>query len=270
MIMKKKIGLGILLLIEIFCMIGIYLIGGQVAPWIWSGCIFIIAPIASIGLAVQIIVVLIRGCKRKSIKWNLLYIMMSFIMAYPITVLFGTSILTYPTNANKNDTIDIINPVENSVLFGGKDYKTHAVWPSECYAYDIVKEPYNNNAHELSDYGIYLADVLCPVSGTVIDVADTEDDIPPNTEDFKSALGNYIFIEVEETGTYFILAHLEKGSVNVSTGDYVEQGMIIAKVGNSGTTSEPHLHIQHQRNNPIEMKIAICAEGLPVQFVDYN
>lgn len=75
---------------------------------------------------------------------------------------------------------------------------------------------------------------------------------------------------MEETGTYFILAHLEKGSVNVSVGDYVEQGMLIGKVGNSGTTSEPHLHIQHQRNNPIDMKIAICAEGLPVQFVDNN
>lgn len=54
--------------------------------------------------------------------------------------------------------------------------------------------------------------------------------------------------------------------MNVSVGDHVTKGMYIAKVGNSGTTSEPHLHIQHQRNNPMNMKFAICSEGLPIEF----
>lgn len=264
--MKKKIGFGILILIEIVCFIGIYLVGGQVGPWLWSSCVFVVAPIASIALVVQIIIGIIRTVKKQKMKWNMLYIALTIIMAYPITILFGISLLTYPTNENKREIVRVNNPVEDSTLLGGRDYKTHAVWPSECYAYDIVKEPYDNNSNELSDYGIYLADVYCPVSGTVIDLKDTEEDIQPNTEEFKSSLGNYIFIEIEETGTYLILAHLEKNSVNVSVGDYVTKDMNIAKVGNSGTTSEPHLHIQHQRNNPIEMKFAICSEGLPIEF----
>ncbi|SFB33034.1 M23 family metallopeptidase [Clostridium frigidicarnis] len=268
--MKKKVGLVILLLIEIICIIGVYVVGGQVSPWIWSGCIFIIAPIASIALVVQIVIGVVRGCKRKNIKWNMLYIIITLIMAYPITILFGISILTYPANLSDKETIEIINPVEDSILLGGKDYKIHAVWPSECYAYDIVKEPYDINSDKLSDYGIYQANVYCPISGTVIYSKDTEEDILPNTEDFQSSLGNYIFIKVEETGTYLVLAHLEKNSVNVSIGEHVTQGTILAKVGNSGTTSEPHLHVQHQKNNPIDMKIPICSEGLPIKFVENN
>ena len=193
---------------------------------------------------------------------------MTLIMAYPITILFGVSPLTYPVNGDTQEAIKVINPVEESILLGGKDYKTHAVWPSECYAYDIVKEPYDVNSSELSDYGIYGADVYCPVAGTVIDLKDDEEDIAPNTEEFTSSLGNYIFIKVKETGTYIILAHLEKDSVKVSIGEEVTQGMLLAKVGNSGTTSEPHLHMQHQKDNPMNMSIPICAEGLPMQFVE--
>ena len=266
----KKIGLGILLLIEMLCIIGIYIIGGQLSCWLWSACVFIIAPIASISLIVQIIVSIVRVCKSKNIKWNMLYIIITLIMAYPITILLGKSILTYPTNTNNKETIEVINPVEDSILLGGKNYKTHAVWPSECYAYDIVKKTYDINSDKLSDYGIYKSNVYCPISGTVIDLKDTEEDILPNTEDFKSSLGNYIFIKVEKSETYLILAHLEKDSVNVSVGDHVKQGELIAKVGNSGTTSEPHLHIQHQKNNPMNMKIPICSEGLPMKFIESN
>ena len=155
----------------------------------------------------------------------------------------------------------------NSVLLGGREYRTHAVWPSECYAYDIVKEPYDCGTEELSDYGIYLADVYAPVSGTIIGMEDSEEDIPPNTEEFLSSLGNYVFIEIESTGTYLILAHLEKNSIEVRVGDCVSQGDFIGKVGNSGTTSEPHLHMQHQKDNPLEVAIPICTEGLPMKFV---
>lgn len=55
-------------------------------------------------------------------------------------------------------------------------------------------------------------------------------------------------------------------SIEVSVGEHIDIGDVIGKVGNSGTTSEPHLHIQHQRNNPLEMKFPVCAEGLPITF----
>lgn len=266
--MKKKIGLGILILIEIICAVCVYLVGGEIGPWIWSACVFVIAPISCGALLIQIITIIIRVFRKKNIKWNVLFIVITIIMAYPITILFGVSPLNYPRNEAKTNSIDVINPVEDSVLLGGKEYKSHAKWPSECYAYDIVKKPYNTKSKKLNDYGVYLKDVYCPVSGTVIDMKSNEEDIEPNTEDFKSLLGNYIFIKVKETGTYIILGHLEKDSIKVSIGDNVTQGDVIAKVGNSGTTSEPHLHIQHQKNNPMNMKFIVCSEGLPMNFIN--
>lgn len=264
--MKKKIGFGILLLVELIFIVGVYFMRGQIGAYLWSASVFIIAPIAAVSLLVQFIILSVRIGKKKMICWNVAYILLTFIMAYPVTILMGISVLTYPTSNSEKDTISVSNPVQESVLLGGKEYKTHAVWPSECYAYDILKEPYDTGSDDLYDYGIYLADVYCPVNGTVIDCKDTEEDILPNTEEFESLLGNYIFIEIEETGTYLILAHLEKDSVLVEIGEYVTKGTKIAKVGNSGTTSEPHLHMQHQRNNPMEMKFPVCAEGLPMKL----
>lgn len=266
--MKKKIGFGILLLMELIFIVGVYFMRGQIGAYLWSAGVFIIAPIAVVAFLVQLIILCVRIFQKKRIRWNAAYILMTFILAYPVTILMGVSVLTYPTGNNQKDTINVCNPVKESVLLGGKEYKTHAVWPSECYAYDILKEPYDTDSDDLHDYGIYLADVYCPVNGTVIDCKDHEEDILPNTEQFESSLGNYVFIEIEETGTYLILAHLEKDSVLVEVGEHVTKGTKIAKVGNSGTTSEPHLHMQHQRNNPMEVKIPICAEGLPMKIGD--
>lgn len=68
--MKKKIGLGILVFIELALVISIYLIGGRLAPWIWSALVFIISPVASVALLIQLAVGLVRALKKKSIKWN--------------------------------------------------------------------------------------------------------------------------------------------------------------------------------------------------------
>lgn len=263
--MKKK-GYIILLCMELLFIIGVYFIKGQIGAYIWNANVFIIGPIASVALPVQIILLLAKIIKRKKLGYSIAYIILTFLIAYPVTVLFGISALTYPVSENREAAIEVINPVEGSVLLGGKTFKPHAVWPSECYAYDILKEPYDINSDNLCDYGIYMADVYCPVDGTIIDCKDTEEDIPPNSEEFISSLGNYIFIKIDKTDTYLILAHMEKDSITVQVGDHVSQGELLGKVGNSGTTSEPHLHMQHQKNNPMTMKIPICAEGLPMDI----
>ena len=57
--------------------------------------------------------------------------------------------------------------------------------------------------------------------------------------------GHNIVIDVGG-GRYLEMAHLSPGSIQVKVGDHVRVGQEIAKVGNSGNTSEPHLHIQAQ------------------------
>lgn len=262
----KKVLCCVICLIELICLVCVCFIGGMAGAYAWSFAAFIVAPVAVLSIIVQGIILFIKLYKKKIIKWNIIIIVISLIMAYPITFLLGISNITYPTKASGDDKIDVTMPVKCAVLFGGKDYKTHAIWPSECYAYDLLVEPYDTGSDDLNSYGVYGADVIAPISGTIIGMENSEEDIPPNTDEFTSLLGNYVFIEIDSTGTYLILAHLKKNSIKVSIGDYVAEGEYIGKVGNSGTTSEPHLHIQHQRNNPLNMIFPTCAEGLPIIF----
>lgn len=263
--MKKKISLIILALIIGTNLILVYLIGKTIGPVIWIISVFIVAPAAAILLIPQVIIFLVRLFKRKKVVYNFLFIVITLLFIYPGTILTGHSNICYPRNATIS--VDIINPVAGSVMKGGKKYKSHRAWPSEAYAYDIVKEPYEIKSDRCEDY-IYLVDVVSPVSGTIIDLYQDEDDITPNTENFKSDLGNYIFIKKDETSTYMILAHLEKNSIFLQIGDHVVRGEFLAKVGNSGTTSEPHLHLQHQYQNPMKMKYLYMAYGLPMNIIN--
>lgn len=57
-------------------------------------------------------------------------------------------------------------------------------------------------------------------------------------------LGNHVVIEVEDGGRWVTLAHLRRGSVTVRPGDRVAAGQPVGQVGNSGNSSEPHVHLQ--------------------------
>jgi len=108
------------------------------------------------------------------------------------------------------------------------------------------------------------------VSGLISRAHDGKPDAPPGelTNNFEAPLGNHVVIQME-TGTYLLIAHLKHGSVLVKTGDTVEEGQTIGECGNSGNTSEPHIHIHHQRQDPAVFPINF-AEGLPLYFRDHD
>ncbi|MFJ5260490.1 M23 family metallopeptidase [Streptomyces sp. NPDC088387] len=56
-------------------------------------------------------------------------------------------------------------------------------------------------------------------------------------------LGNHLILDLGN-GTYAALAHLRRGSLTVREGDRVRAGQVVARCGNSGNSSEPHLHFQ--------------------------
>ncbi|HVA69170.1 MAG TPA: M23 family metallopeptidase [Candidatus Binataceae bacterium] len=45
-------------------------------------------------------------------------------------------------------------------------------------------------------------------------------------------------------GRYALYAHLQPGSVKVKAGDQIKRGQMLGLLGNSGNSSEPHLHFQ--------------------------
>ncbi|MFC8075973.1 M23 family metallopeptidase [Streptomyces sp. NPDC057307] len=56
-------------------------------------------------------------------------------------------------------------------------------------------------------------------------------------------VGNHIVLDLGD-GTYAMYAHLKQGSVTVAAGDRVRAGQRIADCGNTGNSTEPHVHFQ--------------------------
>ena len=73
-------------------------------------------------------------------------------------------------------------------------------------------------------------------------------------------IGNHVTIRRAD-GVFATVAHLQRGSITVQVGDRVRAGDVIARCGNSGNTSEPHVHEQlMDRRSPL------TAQGIPMAF----
>ncbi|NYD67752.1 M23 family metallopeptidase [Agromyces atrinae] len=73
----------------------------------------------------------------------------------------------------------------------------------------------------------------------------------------RAMLGNHIVIRLAD-GSHMVLAHLRRGSITVERGERVATGQPLAECGNSGNSTEPHLHIQRQ-----DLSRPTFALGLP-------
>lgn len=73
-------------------------------------------------------------------------------------------------------------------------------------------------------------------------------------------LGNQVTIRGDD-GAFATVAHLQRGSLRVRRGDRVAAGDVIAQCGNSGNTSEPHVHAQL-----MDRASVWTGQGLPLAF----
>ena len=141
---------------------------------------------------------------------------------------------------------------------------------TQRYAYDFViadsaLRRHINNGRALTDYLCYGQDVIAPADGEVIAVRDGVRDAPHPGSGWIDFLaldfrGNFVTIKHAD-GEYSFLAHLIPGSIAVRAGQRVQRGQLIGRCGNSGHSSEPHLHF-HIQDRPSFW----LAAGLPVRF----
>ncbi|MFR9758134.1 M23 family metallopeptidase [Streptomyces sp. TR06-5] len=120
--------------------------------------------------------------------------------------------------------------------------------------------------------------VLAPVDGTVVHVHDGETDHESRRSQLallpyalgqagrarqgvNALAGNHIVIEHASSGTFVLLAHLKKGSQRVTVGRRVAAGEHIADCGNSGNSTQPHVHMQV--TDGADMTVA---RGVPMVF----
>jgi len=116
----------------------------------------------------------------------------------------------------------------------------------------------------LENYRIFGEKVYSPCEGIITAAVDHLPDMPPTQLDTKNIAGNYIVIRLNEKDICVGLAHLQQGSVSIKPGEHVQPGQLVARVGNSGNTTEPHLHIHAKRGGrPNSM---LDGEGVPMSF----
>ncbi|MDH6136255.1 hypothetical protein P3T37_005675 [Kitasatospora sp. MAA4] len=146
---------------------------------------------------------------------------------------------------------------------GGPSINHHTRSPTQRFALDLIcldrygaraRGPVPRNSDAYHAYG---ATVTAPCDGTVIACVDGYEDQPvlasplePGPLHAQPTVGNHIALQVPRAtagadgeSTIVILAHLQKNSIRVQQGETVTVGQPLALVGNSGNTTEPHLHI---------------------------
>jgi hypothetical protein len=196
------------------------------------------------------------------------WVFMVQVLFYPLTIHFLPTLIMYirngfklPTKENYTNKSDYILPFTGKWTVGNGGFR-NGEWHSggrfgsERNAYDFnIMEDEDGVPDDwtmpsvLEEYPCYGKEVIAVADGVVVKVRNNH----PNsriknlkaycdTYDYK---GNHIIIKHNES-EYSLTVHLMPQSITVKKGDKVKQGQVIARCGNSGNCTAPHIHFALQ------------------------
>ncbi|MGZ7032393.1 MAG: peptidoglycan DD-metalloendopeptidase family protein [Thermoanaerobaculia bacterium] len=177
----------------------------------------------------------------------------------------ATTFAAYETKTNLRLPFD----GEWFVFWGGRtrEQNYHVIARDQRFAYDFVINrdgaTHSGDSKKNGSYYCWNQPIDAPADGVVTESVDGVADNTPGEMNPAAAAGNHVVID-HGNGEFSLLAHFRSGTVAPKTGDHVKRGDVIGRCGNSGNTSEPHLHY-HLQNGP---RFGV-GEGLPAQFRDY-
>lgn len=159
-----------------------------------------------------------------------------------------------------------------SVIHGGTNLliNHHSPNKAQKFALDIVQVNHlgfraKSNPKTVEDFAVFASVVSSPSNGVVVESIDAFEDLRPSEMDPDHPAGNHLAIQIDGADDLVVLlAHLKKGSLLVQKGDVVKKGQPVAQVGNTGNTSEPHLHIHCVKGSDGEFLFS--GEGIPMKF----
>ena len=158
----------------------------------------------------------------------------------------------------------------------------------QAYAIDLVHEPLDQARPEfgsgaamrhVTDYPAFGQEVRAMVDGVVVTAHDRQRDHRARSSMAavvymmaegmlrelggpRFIIGNHVVIRSDD-GVFALVAHLQRGSVAVHEGERVRAGQRIGACGNSGNSSEPHVHA-----HLMDRRSAWTGQGLPIAFAD--
>lgn len=181
-----------------------------------------------------------------------------------------------PDTGNYRTPMDFSLPFHGRWLVanGGITPETSHSWeiPQQRYAYDFLIVDRDGRSFSGDDatnpeaYYCYGREILAPADGFVVALFADAPDSPVSkrrpvctADDLR---GNFVLLN-HGSGVYSLLCHLKPGSIYVHVGQAVAHGERIARCGNSGNTTEPHLHFQLQAGRDF-----CTAPSLPIPFAN--
>ena len=160
----------------------------------------------------------------------------------------------------------------------------------ERYAIDFIGVDHRRRTADRHDWRTFLATepaerffaygrpILAPADGIVVDVHDGEIDhvgrrsqltlvpyalgqLARLRQGVAAIAGNYLIIALRDGGAFVALVHLRAGSLRVAIGEEVTTGQPVADCGNSGNSTQPHVHMQVMDSPDLSI-----ARGVPMAF----
>ena len=146
---------------------------------------------------------------------------------------------------------------------------------AQRFAIDWVRirdegKTFQGDEKDNKNYLAYGSDALAVADGVVTEV---KDGIPENIPGRDSRAvpitletvgGNHVILDIGG-GHFAFYAHLQPGSLRVKLGDKVRRGQVVGLVGNSGNSTEPHLHFHIENGSS-----PLGAEGLPYSLASFE
>lgn len=124
--------------------------------------------------------------------------------------------------------------------------------------------------------------IMAPAGGRVVSVHDGEADhearrsqlalipyaltqVSRARQGARGLAGNHVVLDLADGGPYLVVAHLRRGTVAVRPGELVAVGQPLGRCGNSGNSTQPHVHLQVM--DDLDPSVAV---GVPMAFRDYR
>lgn len=143
----------------------------------------------------------------------------------------------------------------------------------ERFAIDFVQlgadgRTYKGDPKKNNDYHAYGSDILAVADGRVVDVrGGIQDNVPGSAKGpitMATIAGNYVIEEIAR-GVYAFYAHIKPGTLKVYLGAPVKRGQVLGGLGNTGNSTEPHLHF-----HVIDRPSPLAGNGIPYAFDHFS
>jgi hypothetical protein len=146
---------------------------------------------------------------------------------------------------------------------------------SQRYAIDWVEaypdgKTFQGDEKDNKSYKIYGAEIHSVADGVVTEIKDGMPQNVPNADTHAVPItletigGNHVIVDIGG-GRFAFYAHMQPGSLRVKVGDHVNIGQVLGLVGNTGNSSEPHLHF-----DICDASSMLACEGLPYAFASFD